>query len=376
MKIPFNIPYTCNDSSNNVEFLVKNPETISDWVFTQKCKEYFKQKYPEYTAFMTSSCTRAMELIALSIGILPGDEIIMSSYNFVGVANAFSNYGAVLRFTDIDPETMNIPPESIKNLINKKTRAVIVMHYGSVACQLNKIKQICDESDVLLIEDNAQGICAKTDDDRLLGSVGDFSCISFDTLKNIGCSEGGVLLCKNRYVDKVKICYDNGTNRSAFFKKKVNAYEWIDSGSKFNMPEFNAAVLYPLLIKSEQIIEERKLKWNTYFNLMLENPILNKLLPKHQADYKHNAHIFFLKCENKRQRDALMSYLKKNGIMNSFHYTPLHNSIRGRKLNCSIDKDEYTTLESNKLLRLPIYNTISDEEIKYVVSKIEAYFTQ
>lgn len=375
MEICFNIPYTDPASETNINELIKNPESISNRVYSNKCKTYFETLFPGYNAFMTNSCTSAMQLIALTLDISQGDEVILPSYNFVGVANAFANFGAELKFADILPETMNVDPKSIESLITKKTKAVVVMHYAGVACELEEIRQICDEHNLYLIEDNAQGICAKYDDNKLLGSIGDFSCISFDSLKNISCGEGGLLLCKKQYFKKVVNSFENGTNKYDFYQKKVDAYEWVCKGLKFALSEYNAAILHPLLLKSEEISQNRMNKWKKYYTLLSSIEKLKHLLPISIKNQYHNAHIFYLKCNDKKERDELLHYLNNEGIAASFHYTPLHSSAYGKKMNFTIDKDRYTSVESNRLLRLPLYNELSDDKIEYIVNKVEEFYS-
>lgn len=373
MKIPFNISSTSSSSTENVKHLVENPLSISEKFFTKLCIEWFQKVYPEYKALLVTSCTKAMELIALSIDIQEGDEIIMPSFSYVGVANSFANLGAKLVLQDIDPETMNIDSNLLESAITAKTKAVVIMHYGGVACEMKKIVEICKQRNIVLIEDNAQGIGA-TYHDIPLGSFGDFSCISFDSLKNISCGEGGVLLYKEKFTKSVDVCFENGTNRNDFSEGKVEYYEWVNRGSKFAISEFNAAILYPLLLNTETITDTRKERWQKLYDSIFQEEKIKHLLTPKLLLYNHNAHIFFLKCAHKKERDALMKFLNSKEISCSFHYTPLHSSVQGKKLGLHLPNDTHTTKESERLLRLPMYNTLTDSNIEYITDNLISFF--
>jgi dTDP-4-amino-4,6-dideoxygalactose transaminase len=373
MKIPFNISITSSSSTENVNHLVENPFSISEKIFTKLCMEWFQKLYPEYKALLITSCTKAMELIALSINIQEGDEIIMPSFSYVGVANSFANLGAKLVLQDIDPETMNIDSNLLESAITAKTKAVVIMHYGGVTCEMEKIVEICKRRNIILIEDNAQGI-GGTYHDIPLGSFGDFSCISFDSLKNISCGEGGVLLYKKKFEKSVAVCFENGTNRNDFSEGKVEYYEWVDRGSKFAISEFNAAILYPLLLNTETITDTRKERWQKLYDSIFQEEKIKHLLTPKLLLYNHNAHIFFLKCAHKKERDTLMKFLNSKEISCSFHYTPLHSSVQGKKLGLHLPDDKHTTKESERLLRLPMYNSLSDSDIEYIIENLVSFF--
>jgi dTDP-4-amino-4,6-dideoxygalactose transaminase len=365
--IAFNIPYTCQESINNVRYLIDNPTKINEGYFQKKCKQWFEELYPEHDAFITTSCTRALELIALSLKLSENDEIILSPYTYVGVGNAFANYGAKLVFVDIDSNTMNINADLIESAITNKTKAIIAMHYAGIPCELYKIKVICNKHNLLLIEDNAQGIGVSYNK-HLLGSYGDFSCMSFDMLKNISSNEGGVLLCKKEWTDVVDISYNNGTNKTAFSKGEVSKYEWINKGSKFAMSEYTAAVLFPLLEKADIINKERKKIWNLLYDKLYSDYKLKQFIPEILMQVEHNAHLAYLKFNNQQQRNTVLEYLNKKGISCSFHYVPLDNSTTG-KLNSKMDTIcENSLHESNCLLRLPMHNYLKEEDINLIVS--------
>jgi len=372
MSIPFNVPYTCIESSDNIWSLVDNPTQLANQTFKKKCVRFFEERFPNYKALLTSSCTSAMELIALSMGLGKGDEVIMPSFGFVGVANAFANTGVSPVFVDIIPSTMNIDPESILRSITPATRAVVIVHYAGMACATDTIRKICDDHGLLLIEDSAQGIGC-SDKGRPMGSMGDFSCISFDSLKNISCGEGGLLLCKEHHWPKVLMAFNNGTNREAFERKQTNRYEWIASGSKFEMSEFSAAILHPLLLKSEYILEQRRQLWQLLYDNLLISGVPNEILPTSIANEPHNGHIFYIKCNENRAN--LISRLHGAGIACAFHYSPLHNSPRAKAAGWRMDCDSHTTIESERLLRLPIHNHLTEAQIGYISATLAAFLT-
>ena len=364
--VHFNIPYTCSESFDNIKYLIENPILVNEGLYLKKCKAWFEEQYPEHTAFMTTSCTRAMELISLSLNFSPDDEIILSPFTYVGVGNAFSNYGAKLVYVDIDVDTMNINASLIESAITQKTKAIVAMHYASIPCEMEKINDICKRYNLILIEDNAQGIQTFYNK-QLLGSFGDFSCLSFDILKNISCNEGGVLLCKNEWLDRVDVAYNNGTNKTIFAKGLVDKYEWIAKGSKFGMSEYTAAVLYPLLEKSAIIITERKKIWKALFDKITKEETLKEFVPQKLLDIENNGHIAYLKFKSLKQRNHVLAFLNKSGIPCSFHYIPLDDSIEGKRISKSNNVCENSLHESNCLLRLPMHNYLSEDQQSLIV---------
>ncbi len=370
MNIPFHVPYTSSESAENVKKIIENPEWILSKHYTNLCNQYFQKEFPGYKAFMTSSCTRAMEMIALFLDLKPGDEIILPSFTFVGVANAFVNYGARLVFADIEPDSMNIYAEGVKGLITSKTKAVIAMHYGGVACKTDALVDLCFENGLLLIEDNAQGINC-THNERLLGSYGDFSCISFDSMKNVNCSEGGLLLYKEKFHERIAPIFHNGTDRAEFDKGNVEMYQWVTKGSKFAISEYNAAVLLPLLEMSHSITNHRKERWQRMYDLMAQVPEIKKLLPKEIAQSGHRGHVFFIKCPDRSMRKEWIHEFDKNGVVAQFHYTPLHESIMARKLGFTMKNDVHTSIECQKLLRLPMHNALTDNDIDRITNLLK-----
>jgi dTDP-4-amino-4,6-dideoxygalactose transaminase len=373
MKIPFSIPYTHPESIKQVQNIIENPFLINIKHYTKLCAEYFEQLYPGYKALMTPSCTKALEIIAISLDFKPGEEIIMPSFNFVGVGNAFVLHGATLVFGDIDPNTMNITAESIRNNITPNTKAVLVMHYAGVGCEMEEIVNICKRHNLVLIEDNAQGINCRHNN-HLLGSFGDFSVISFDSMKNVSCSEGGLILYKEKYHSPISTTFHLGTNREDFEKGLVSHYEWVAKGSKFSMSEYNAAVLYPLLVESENICRQRREMWDYMFDLLYKEERLNSILSISIRDKQHNGHIFWIKCKDENERNDLMKFLDLNGIPANFHYTALHNSKFIKINNTITSVCPLTDFESQRILRLPIFNNLSFNEVNRIVSKLLSFY--
>jgi len=370
MNIPFNQIYTLDQSTRNVEELINNPAKVSEKYYTKKCERLFEERYPGYQALFVGSCTRALELIAMSLDLTENDEVILPSFNYVGVANAFAQTGAKLVFADLHSTYMNLTLESIQKCISSSTKAVVLMNYAGVSFELEKIKTFCGQNNLILIEDNAQGIGAYHKGKRL-GSFGDFSCISFDSLKNISCGEGGVLLFRPVFKDKIETIFHNGTNRVAFEKGKVDAYEWVSIGSKFAISEFSSAILYPLLIKEDLIIKERKEKWDMLYNALYQIEKVRPFLPDTMKDEKHNAHIFYLLFDNRNKRDVVMKRLQNAGIQCYFHYTPLHISIFGLSANYNMPEDKHTQTKSACLLRLPMFNKLSKAQIAKISEEMK-----
>lgn len=364
-KIDFNIPYTSIRSLANVQKLIDNPGLVGQLEFTDKCEQWFEERYPEHKAIMTTSCTRSLELAALAMGLNADDEVIMPAFNFVGVSNAFANYNANLVFVDILPDTMHMDPDLVERAITKKTKALVVMHYNGMGSHIETLSALCQQHGIALIEDNAQGIQTRYNS-QLLGSFGDFSCISFDKLKNVSCSQGGVLLCKNEWFDKVAVPFEIGTNRYLFNKGHIDAYEWTSRGSNFAMSQYIAAVLLPLLEESETINADRRAIWNNLYDVLYEEGSLRNFLPHSFRNEVHNGHIFFLKMDDKYHRDAVINYLHSHAIGCAFHYTPLHTSKAGKGYRFVSGEQDVTVRESDRLLRLPMHNHLKTEDVEYI----------
>lgn len=369
MNIPFIKSNTSINSSEALKDLINDPSKLFDKSYTSQCASYFEKLYPGYKALLLTSCTKAIELIAYSFEFQENDEVIIPSYTFVGIANSINNSGARLVFADLDVKTMNISIQSIKNSIGPNTKALVVMHYAGVACEMEEILRLCIENDIVLIEDNAQGIACKYKG-KLLGGFGDFSCISFDTMKTISCGEGGVLLYKEKYHKQIIDVFNNGTNRSDFEKGNASCYEWTRKGSKYALSEYLAAILYPMLLDSETICNNRRNVWDEIYTRLESRPKLRAFLPKIK-DKEHKGHIFYLNCRNIEERDSLIKALKKKGIVSSFHYTLLHLSKYALEKNFKANGISNAINAADCLIRLPIYNQMTLIEIEYLCESLD-----
>jgi dTDP-4-amino-4,6-dideoxygalactose transaminase len=373
--IPFNIPCCAGRTKQCADKVIKNRKFSGDGEFTQKCNTWLESNLKCKKALLTTSGTHALEMAAILADIKPGEEVIMPSFTFVSTANAFVLRGAKIVFVDICPDTMNINENLIENAITKKTKAIVVVHYGGVSCEMDKIMKIAKKYKILVIEDAAQAILSKYKD-RFLGTIGDIGCISFHETKNINCGEGGaVLLNRKSFVERAEIIREKGTNRSRFYRGEIDKYTWVDIGSSYLPSELNAAFLYAQLQDARKITIRRIRLWLSYYKQLkpLEKKGCVELLyvPK---ECKPNGHIFFIKTKNLAERTRLISYLKQNGIMAVFHYIPLHLSSAGREFGRFASRDLFTTKESERILRLPMYYDLKFEQIVQICQKIKKFY--
>ncbi len=372
--IPFHIPAIAPDNLKYVNNLLANPNYFISRYYFNKCLNWLQEIYTPSNIYLTNSCTSALEIICLAEGWKNGDEIIMPSFTYVSTANAFSKFGVTPVFADVDMRDMNISVESIIASITPKTKAIVVVHYGGVACNMDIIEAICQKNNLTLIEDAAHSFNCFHKNKRL-GTIGSYGAISFDHTKNIHCGQGGALIVNDsRKVKKVATVFENGTNREEFLNKDVPYFEWVSLGSKYALSELNTAFLLPQLESSSVITEQRVLIWNNYYEL------LKKLSPKFIdlpviPEYaKHNGHIFYIKLKNQTERNNLKAYLGENNIQTAFHFIPLHNSEYGKKHAIIKHQLINTELESERLLRLPIYHGMNKEDVSTVVKFIRIFF--
>ncbi len=375
-KIPFNKPcYTGNEDKYVLDSM-RSLHISGNGPYTKKCEEWFENRLKCKRALLTSSCTHALEMAAILIDIKPGDEVIMPSYTFVSTANAFVLRGAKVVFVDIRPDTMNIDENLIENAITERTKAICVVHYAGVGCEMDKIMEIADKYNLYVIEDAAQGMMAEYKG-KPLGTIGHLGAFSFHETKNYtSAGEGGLLIVNDdKFIERAEIIREKGTNRSQFFRGMVDKYTWVDIGSNYLMNDVSAAYLWGQLEVAEEINEFRLRAWNRYYNGLLELEkegfIELPTVPKH---CRHNGHIFYIKVENLRIRTELLSFLKEQGIHAAFHYVPLHSSPAGQRYSKFHGVDKFTTKESERLIRLPLFFNIKDEEIDYVIESIYRFF--
>ena len=371
----FNIPPHVGTEVKYISEAIANHKICGDGQFTKKCSDWLEKQTGTAKVLLTTSCTHATEMAALLAEIKPGDEVIMPSYTFVSTANAFVLRGAKIVFVDIRPDTMNIDENLIEQAITKKTKAIVPVHYAGVSCEMDTIMAIAKKNKLFVIEDAAQGMMS-TYKGKPLGTIGDFGCYSFHETKNFSMGEGGALLIKDReYIEKAEIIREKGTNRSKFYRGQIDKYTWVDAGSSYLPSELNAAYLWAQLEVAEGITKERLKSWDLYFNglkVLWDKGIIE--LPYVPNDCKHNAHMFYIKTKDIEERSKVIGYLAEHDIMAVFHYIPLHSSPAGKRFGEFRGKDKYTTKESERLLRLPLYYGMQEEDIeKIIVSLISFY---
>jgi len=374
--ITFNKPPYLGTEEQYVLQAMKQYKISGDGNFSKKCQKWFEKKTQTKIALLTTSCTHALEMAGLLIGLKAGDEVIMPSYTFVSTANAFALRGAKIVFVDIRPDTMNIDETKIEEAITVHTKAIVPVHYAGVACEMDTIMDIAKRHNLVVIEDAAQGMMS-TYKGRALGSIGHIGTYSFHETKNYTSGgEGGVIFINDAiYLDHAEIIREKGTNRNQFFRGQVDKYTWVELGSSYLPSELQAAYLYAQLLEADKINNYRLKAWDFYYQQLkpLEDKSLLKLpiIPK---DCVHNAHMFYIKTKDIVQRTQLLEYLKKHGIFAVFHYVPLHSSTAGLKFSRFHGKDVCTTQESECLLRLPIYYTISQETQQKVIDYVIKFY--
>ncbi|MBL4715027.1 MAG: dTDP-4-amino-4,6-dideoxygalactose transaminase [Bacteroidia bacterium] len=376
MHIPFNKPYLSGREIEYIKQAIESNKTSGNGFYTQRCHEFFEDKYSFGKTFLTTSCTDALEMSAILMDIKPGDQIILPAYTFVSTANAFVLRGADLVFADSEQNTPNLDVNSIESLINPKTKAIVVVHYGGVACDMDKVLNIAKQHDLYVVEDAAQGIDSYYNG-QPLGSLGDFAAFSFHETKNIISGEGGMLVVNNeKYIDRAEIIWEKGTNRAAFFRGEVSKYNWIDIGSSFLPSEITAAFLWGQLENLDAIQLKRKELWERYYSLLVGLQDKEQLILPVIPDYAtKNGHLFYIVCKDKSERDSLITHLKSNDVHALFHYLSLEQSPfykdkhDGRKLP---NAERYTDC----LVRLPMYYDLSDSEVIRVVEFIMDFYNK
>ncbi|MDO4870371.1 MAG: dTDP-4-amino-4,6-dideoxygalactose transaminase [Bacillota bacterium] len=369
--IKFNIPPYVGKEKEYISQAIDSHKICGDGEFTRKCSLWLEEKTGTSKALLTTSCTHATEMSAILAGIQPGDEVIMPSYTFVSTADAFVLRGAKAVFVDIRPDTLNIDETLIEEAITDKTKAIVPVHYAGVSCEMDQIMQIAAEHDLMVIEDAAQGLMS-TYKGRPLGTIGDFGCISFHETKNYSMGEGGCLLIRDEdYIERAEIVREKGTNRSKFFRGQIDKYTWVDAGSSYLPSELNAAYLYAQLEEADTINAGRLLAWSRYYENLQPLMKSGKIELPYVPEYcRHNAHMFYIKTRDINERTALIAALKERDISAVFHYIPLHGSPAGQKFGRFSGEDKYTTKESERLLRLPMYYGLSLEDVDLVCSVI------
>lgn len=373
--INFNVPPYTGKEMEYIRQCVENQKICGDGPYTKKCNEWIEKKTGTSKCLLITSCTHATELAALLAEIKEGDEVIMPSYTFVSTADAFVLRGAVPVFVDIRPDTMNIDETLIEAAITERTRAIVPVHYAGVSCEMDTIMEIAQKYNLVVIEDAAQGIMSSYKG-KALGTFGNFGCFSFHETKNYSMGEGGALLIREeKDIMDAEIIREKGTNRSQFYRGQIDKYTWMNYGSSYLPSDMNAAYLYAQLELADEINEARLNCWDRYYDnftsLSQEGFIELPIVPK---ECTHNAHMFYIKTKDIEERTLLVDFLEKNEVHAVFHYIPLHTSPAGIKFGRFSGEDNYTTRESERLLRLPMYYKLTLEQVDYISEKVIEFY--
>ena len=375
MRISFNRPpFVGKETEYIKEAVEKNGMICGDGPFTKKCSQWMKDRFQTKNVLLTTSCTHALEMAAFLADIQPGDEVIMPSYTFVSTADAFVLRGATCVFVDIRPDTMNIDETKIEEAITEKTKAIVPVHYAGVSCAMDEIMAIAKKYNLKVVEDAAQGVNAFYKG-KALGTIGDFGCYSFHETKNYSMGDGGAILFQDdRYLEPAEILREKGTNRSQYFRGQIDKYTWVGYGSSYLPSDMNAAYLWAQLEEADKINDKRLSIWNFYHEELKELEDKGVLERPYIPEYAtHNAHMYYIKVKDLRVRTKLLAYLKERGILSVFHYVPLHSATAGKKFGRFHGEDVYTTKESERLCRLPMYYSLSLEEAAEVVKALKEF---
>lgn len=370
----FNVPPFTGKEFTYMKEAVDNQKICGDGPFTKKCDAWMEDRFKVKKAMLTTSGSSALDMAALMCDLKPGDEVILPSFTFSSTANAFVLAGAKLVFVDVRPDTMNIDENKIEEAITDKTRVICVVHYAGVACEMDKIMEIAGKHNLMVVEDAAQAVMS-TYKGKALGTIGDFGCFSFHETKNYSMGEGGAILINNdKYIERAEIMREKGTNRSQFYRGQVAKYNWVDFGDSYLQSDLNAAYLWAQLEMADEINNDRLNTWNAYYEAFKPYEDAGKVeLPVIPDGCVHNAHMFFMKFSDLETRQKYIAFMRENRIMCVFHYVPLHSAPAGEKFGRFSGKDEYTTKESDRLVRLPLYYNIDKGDLDKVIEKTGAF---
>ena len=373
--IDFNKPPYVGNELEYIRQAVENRKICGDGPFTKRCNAWLEERFHAQKALLTTSGTTALDMAMLLCELKPGDEVILPSYTFSSTATAAVLAGAKLVFVDVRPDTMNIDETKIEAAITERTKVIVVMHYAGVACEMDTIMDLARRHGLMVVEDAAQGVMS-TYKGRALGTIGDFGCYSFHETKNYSMGEGGALIINNEaYNERAEILREKGTNRSKFFRGQVDKYTWVDFGDSYLPSELNAAYLWAQLEQADAINENRLATWNAYDAAFAPLKAQGKLeLPVIPEGCVHNAHMYYLKLKNLQERTAFINYMKENDVHTVFHYVPLHSAPAGLKFGRFAGEDVYTTKESERLVRLPLYYGLAQEDLEKVIRLVYDFF--
>ncbi len=373
--INFNIPPFVGTELNYVKNAIDSHKICGDGQYTKMCNKWLEDRFNAQKVLLTTSGTTALDMAALMCDLKQGDEVILPSFTFSSTATAFVLAGATLVFVDVRPDTMNIDETKIEAAITPKTKVIVPVHYAGVACEMETIMDIAKRHNLMVVEDAAQGVMS-TYKGKALGTIGDFGCYSFHETKNYSMGEGGALVINNpEYNERAEILREKGTNRSKFFRGQVDKYTWVDFGDSYLPSDMNAAFLWAQLEVADQINNDRLNTWNEYNNAFLPLEKEGKVvLPTIPVECVHNAHMYYLKCKSLEERTELINHLKQRGIQAVFHYVPLHSAPAGVKFGRFDGDDEYTTADSERLVRIPLYYGITKEECEQVIDAVKEFY--
>lgn len=373
--IPFNVPPATGDEIHYINEVVAGRKICGDGPFTLMCSQWMERRFHAKKILLTTSGTSALDMALLLCDLSPGDEVILPSYTFSSTANAVVLAGGRCVFVDIRPDTMNIDETKIEAAITEKTKAIVVVHYAGVACEMDAIMDIAARYRLKVVEDAAQGVMGEYKG-TALGTIGDFGCYSFHETKNYSMGEGGALVINDAaYIERAEILREKGTNRSKFFRGQIDKYTWVDFGDSYLPSELNAAYLWAQLQKAEEINNDRRQTWDYYYRSLAPLVKVGKLeIPVVPSECSHNAHMFYVKLKDLSERTAFINHLKLRGITSVFHYIPLHTAPAGKKYGRFHGEDTYTTKESERLARLPMYYGLKCAAVKEIVRTIFSFF--
>lgn len=375
--INFNVPPYVGKEMEYIAEAIASHKICGDGAFSKKCHTWLEQRFGSNKMLLTTSGSAALDMAALLCDIQPGDEVILPSFTFSSTANSFAIYGAKLVFVDVRPDTMNIDEKLIEAAITEKTKVIVPVHYAGVACEMDTIMDIARRHGLYVVEDTAQAIMS-TYKGRPLGTIGDVGCFSFHETKNYSMGEGGAVSVNNPdMIERAEILREKGTNRAKFFRGQVDKYNWVDIGDSFLPSELNAAYLYAQLEKADEINKDRLNTWNAYneaFKALEEQGLVS--LPVIPEDCVHNAHMYYIKCRDLDERTEFISFLKEKGVMAVFHYVPLHSAPAGLKFGIFHGEDRYTTADSDRLVRLPMYYGLTEADRNTVIAAVKEFYSK
>ena len=375
--VDFNVPPCVGNEIEYVKQAIESHKICGDGQFTKKCHQWMEDRFNAQKVLLTTSGTTALDMAMLLCNLQPGDEVILPSYTFSSTATSAVLAGAKLVFVDVRPDTMNIDENKIEDAITDRTKVIIAMHYAGVACEMDTIMDIAKRHNLIVVEDAAQGVMSKYKG-KYLGTIGTFGCYSFHETKNYSMGEGGALVINDpEYNERAEILREKGTNRAKFFRGQVDKYTWVDFGDSYLPSELNAAYLWAQLLNADEINDNRIATWNRYYQGLQTMAKEGKFeIPTVPEECEHNAHMFYLKCKDLKERSEFIKFMKEKELYCEFHYIPLHSAPAGEKFGRFDGEDEFTTKESERLVRLPMYYGLLEDQVDLVVEGIKEFYSK